>query len=169
MTPKQKKAWKEILFITNEDINPNWFEDEKTVQRHKELLKIVDNDGDCGKWKPVLTKDELNKRQLASRPGLEEKILSLVTQGNPQRTIVKRLNIPTNLITYVRKINNITSVYRETKPVPEKDILENMYSTKGIIEIEKKFNVSRTVAYDWLKHHGIKRNRRGGRKKIKSP
>lgn len=165
MTPQQKKAWKEILLITNEDFNPNWFEDTKMVQRHKELLEIIDPDSPG--WKRVLTREELSQKQLDARNGLEEEIIKLVKDKIPQSRISRQLKIALFLITYVRKKHQLIHSCTQ-KEVPPKEELEEIYHSKRIDEIAKHYKISGDTFYIWLKKRGIPRNKpRGGRKNAK--
>lgn len=94
-TPAQVEAKKELFLLTNEYLNPNWFDNPRLVQRRNELLNILE---------PAPTENDLMEEYFLKRPGLKETILSLLEDGATNTKIYKTIGVATQKpVGYLRR------------------------------------------------------------------
>lgn len=156
MTITKKEAWKEILVLTNEDINPHWFEDSELIERHKKLIKVVDPET---QWKKILSKEQLRQQYLDKREGLEDKVRYLLEMGKYPREVCRELHITNAICAFVRQKYGI-ELPNKSIVAPAKNEIERLYFENGVQAIAEHYNVSKTVAYRWLKELEISKPRR---------
>lgn len=94
-TPAQREAYWELVKLTDEEINPEWFNNPVLLKRRDELVAILE---------PEPTEDELMEEYFAKRPGMKEKTLLLMARGATNTEIHKVTGVTTSKpFAYLRK------------------------------------------------------------------
>lgn len=105
-TPEQRNAQKELFLLTDEYLDPNWFNDPRKVKRRNELVAILE---------PEPTEEELIELYFAKRPGLKEQVLSLMANGATNTEVYKVIGVATGKpITYLRRKYGFASRTKHT-------------------------------------------------------
>lgn len=94
-TEKQREAKRELFLLTDEDLNPHWFDNPRLVKRRDELLAILE---------PEPTEDDLMEEYFTKRPGLKDSILSLLESGATNTKIYETIGVCTQKpVGYLRR------------------------------------------------------------------
>ena len=97
-TPEQRQARRELFMLTDEELNPEWFNDPEKVKRRDELLGIIEY-----REPVVMSDDEKYQRYLDKRPGLEAAVVKMLLEKKLSKEIRDELKMDFKVIAYVRK------------------------------------------------------------------
>lgn len=97
---RQRVARRELYKLTDEELDPNWFNNPEKLKRRDELLKIVD---------PIPTEEDVIKNYFYQRPYLEKKIVEMLRAGMTHGAIYEacEINVGSKKLNYLRKKHNL--------------------------------------------------------------
>ena len=133
----QKLARRELFILTDEEINPEWFNDPEKVSP-SELLNIR------------------YQRYLSQRPGMEQQIVELIKQGRTITQMREVFRIDSKIFAYVRRKHGLPKFKKLIVPTAEE--LEKSYKSGGWKKASRDFGASQGTIYQWMRRYGIERN-----------
>ena len=92
-TPEQRQARRELFMLTDEELNPEWFNDPEKVKRRDELLGIIEY-----REPVVMSDDEKYQRYLDKRPGLEAAVVKMLLEKKLSKEIRDELKMDFKVI-----------------------------------------------------------------------
>ena len=95
-TPEQRQARRELFMLTDEELNPEWFNDPEKVKRRDELLGII----------------EKYQRYLDKRPGLEAAVVKMLLEKKLSKEIRDELKMDFKVIAFCRRKYNLNPKIR---------------------------------------------------------
>lgn len=106
-TPEQRQARRELFMLTDEELNPEWFNDPEKVKRRDELLGIIEY-----REPVVMSDDEKYQRYLDKRPGLEATVVKMLLEKKLSKEIRDELKMDFKVIAFCRRKYNLNPKIR---------------------------------------------------------
>lgn len=106
-TPEQRQARRELFMLTDEELNPEWFNDPEKVKRRDELLVIIEY-----REPVVMSDDEKYQRYLDKRPGLEAAVVKMLLEKKLSKEIRDELKMDFKVIAFCRRKYNLNPKIR---------------------------------------------------------
>ena len=106
-TPEQRQAKRELFMLTDEELNPEWFNDPEKVKRRDELLGIIEY-----REPVVMSDDEKYQRYLDKRPGLEAAVVKMLLEKKLSKEIRDELKMDFKVIAFCRRKYNLNPKIR---------------------------------------------------------
>ena len=109
-TPEQRQARRELFMLTDEELNPDWFNDPEKAKRRDELLEIIEYHEPA-----LMSGDEKYQRYLDRRPGLEAAVVKMLFEKKLSKEIRDELKMDFKVIAFCRRKYNLNPKIRTKK------------------------------------------------------